>query len=266
MGNGLNDSRKRALQGCVTEIYKGNETAYSVAAPIVKCRTGGAAWPESHGTWASICASLHSFQVWPQHMILKRLKEATHSRHTALESQLPLLETSLSRARYLHFLQLFWGYYAPLEAQLQALPHWNALAFDYAGRHKTRQLVQDLCALGESPEAIEALARCQQLPTLTRPGHLLGCLYVIEGATLGGQIITRHLEANLGLTPLAGAAFFGGYGARTGSQWKAYCAMLQANAGESSCQDDILVSANQTFETLGQWLFPTHLTPQSSTA
>ena len=79
---------------------------------------------------------------------------------------------------------------------------------------------------------------------------------MIEGATLGGQIITRHLQANLELTPLTGAAFFDGYGARTGGQRKAFCAMLRANAGESVRQDDILTSANQTFETLGQWLFP----------
>ncbi len=195
-------------------------------------------------------------------MILKRLKEATGSRHAALESRLPLLDAGMSRASYLQFLRLFWGYYEPLETQLRALPHWNSMGFDYAERHKTPRLVQDLHALGETPDAIEGLARCQRLPALASPGQLLGCLYVIEGATLGGQIITRRLEANLGLTPLTGAAFFDGYGARTGGQWKAFCAMLRANAGEGGRQDDILSSANQTFETLGQWLFPTTRRPE----
>ena len=198
-------------------------------------------------------------------MILKHLKEATGSRHAALESRLPLLDAGMSRASYLQFLQLFWGYYAPLETQLLALPYWNSMNFDYAERHKTPRLMQDLRALGETPEAIEGLARCQRLPALASQGQLLGCLYVIEGATLGGQIITRHLEANLELTPLTGAAFFDGYGARTGGQWKAFCAMLRANAGESVRHDDILASANQTFETLGQWLFPPYPTPRGRT-
>ena len=197
-------------------------------------------------------------------MIFKRLKEATGSRQAALESRLPLLQASMSRAGYLHFLQRFYGYYAPLETQMLALPFWRSMDFDYAGRHKTPRLVQDLRALGETPEAVRAVARCHKLPTLASPGQLLGCLYVIEGATLGGQIINRRLQANLGLTPLTGAAFFGGYGAQTGSQWKAFCAMLRANAGETGRQDDILASATQTFETLGQWLFPPCPTPEGA--
>ena len=180
-------------------------------------------------------------------MILKHLKQATGLRHAALESRLPLLDAGMSRLSYLHFLQRFYGYYAPLESQLLALPYWNSMDFDYAGRHKTPRLVQDLRALGETPEAIQGFARCQHLPTL------------------GGQIITRHLEANLGLTPLTGASFFDGYGARTGSQWKVFCAMLRGNAGESGRQDDILSSASQTFETLGQWLFPPCPTPRGGT-
>lgn len=215
--------------------------------------------------FAAWLARQYAAQIWPKNMILKRLKEATGSRHTALESRLPLLNADMSRARYLQFLQLFWGYYEPLETQLQALPYWNAMGFDYAGRHKTPRLLQDLQALGETPDAIQGFARCQHLPTLASQGQLLGCLYVIEGATLGGQIITRHLQANLGLTPLTGAAFFDGYGARTGSHWKAFCAMLRANADESGPQEDILASANQTFETLGQWLFPPYPTPRGGT-
>ena len=34
--------------------------------------------------------------------------------------------------------------------------------------------------------------------------------------------------------------------------------MVRANAGDSARQDDMLSRANQTFETLGQWLFPPH--------
>ena len=53
----------------------------------------------------------------PKNMILKHLKQATGSRHAALESRLPLLDAGMSRLSYLHFLQRFYGYYAPLESQ-----------------------------------------------------------------------------------------------------------------------------------------------------
>ena len=86
--------------------------------------------------------------------------------------------------------------------------------------------------------------------------RVLGCLYVIEGATLGGQVITRHLEKNLGITPESGGAFFAGYGAETGARWKEFCALLTAAAERVSGEDEIVASANDTFATLGRWLFP----------
>ena len=189
-------------------------------------------------------------------MILKYLKEATGARHIALESRLPLLDAGMSRLDYLQLLRRFSGYYEPLEAQLLALPYWRSMDFDYVERYKTPRLKQDLQALGETPRTLEQVDRCSHLPALASLEQLLGCLYVIEGATLGGQVITRRLQANLGLAPASGAAFFSGYGAQTGSRWKAFCAMLNANAGEAKSQADIVGSANLTFETLGKWLFP----------
>ena len=190
-------------------------------------------------------------------MILKRLKQATSERHTALEGQLPLLDPCLSREDYHQLLGRFFGYYAPLETRLLALPWRNEIGFDYTDRHKTPRLEQDLIALGETPETLARLPRCQDLPEVASLSNLLGCLYIIEGATLGGQIITRHLQIHLGLTPETGAAFFNGYGAQTGAQWQTFCTMLTDLAERTGCdEEEIIATANRTFETLEQWLFP----------
>jgi heme oxygenase len=189
-------------------------------------------------------------------MILKRLKESTRERHAGLEGQLPLLDPQLSRENYHQLLRRFFGYYAPLETHLLALPWWGKTGFAYTDRHKTPRLVQDLIALGETPETLEQLTCCNTLPEVVTLPNLLGCLYVIEGATLGGQIITRHLQATLGLTPETGAAFFNGYGAQTGAQWQSFCTILTSLAEETGCDEEIIATANRTFETLEQWLFP----------
>ena len=204
-------------------------------------------------------------------MILRRLKMATSASHTALEDQLPLMNADLTREDYFQFVSRFFGFYAPLEVQLLASPHWHQLAFDYAPRQKTPRLAQDLLALGRSDAALAATPRCTDLPACTTAEQLLGCLYVIEGATLGGRSITRHLQSQLGLTPELGGAFFDGYGAQTGSHWKAFCTMLSENADRQmghSADDSadhfsvesrhaaIVAGANQTFETLTHWLFP----------
>jgi heme oxygenase len=206
-------------------------------------------------------------------MILKRLKLATSASHSALEEKLPLMNADLSRQAYCRFVARFFGFYAPLEAQLMASPHWQQLPFDYADRQKTPRLTQDLLALGTTPTALSATPLCAALPPLHAPEQLLGCLYVIEGATLGGRSITQHLHTKLGLTPQSGGAFFDGYGTQTGSRWKAFCTMLMNNADhpdhpnhpiDESRHAAIVAAADSTFQTLTQWLFPT--SPQQSDA
>lgn len=198
--------------------------------------------------------NFHCAKVPP--MILKRLKLATSASHTALEDQLPLMRSDLSREEYRQFVGRFFGFYAPLETQLMASNHWQLLGFDYAVRQKTPRLVQDLVALGGSAAEVAATPRCTNLPALITPEQLLGCLYVIEGATLGGRIITRQLQTQLGLNPESGGAFFDGYGAQTGPHWKAFCTML-TNIADESRHGAIVAGANRTFETLTHWLFPT---------
>jgi heme oxygenase len=77
-------------------------------------------------------------------------------------------------------------------------------------------------------------------------GHLAGVLYVIEGSTLGGQIIVRHLERNLGLTRESGARFFHGYGADTEAHWQEFCVWLET----LSLQDNQIERAEQAARTL----------------
>lgn len=188
-------------------------------------------------------------------MILQRLKIETRAQHAALEGLLPLLNPNMSLEAYRECLRRFYGYYLPLESLLIAQPVWDELGFDYTRRCKAHGLQRDLLALGDSPTQLMQIPRCHDIPKLHTLAQVLGCLYVIEGATLGGQIITKHLQANLGLTPAHGATFFNGYGVCTGAQWKAFGIMLITRAEQANDSNAIVDSANQTFQTMGQWLF-----------
>ena len=70
------------------------------------------------------------------------------------------------------------------------------------------------------------------------------------------QIISKHLLANLGLGPETGAAFFHGYGTNIAFQWQSFRLFLVNNAEPMNQDDEIVVSANETFKTLSLWLFP----------
>lgn len=182
--------------------------------------------------------------------ILATLKDATSSRHASLESCLPLLDMHLSNDVYKKLLKNFFAFYSPLELRLLALHGDAHRTFDYATRQKTPLLMQDLMALNVAPSVLVAASRSTALPDLSNLAQSWGCLYVIEGATLGGQIISKHLRAQLGFDVTSGAAFFNGYGAQTGAYWKRFCAALSDQATHYGDTDQIVLGALQTFDTL----------------
>jgi heme oxygenase len=54
----------------------------------------------------------------------------------------------------------------------------------------------------------------------------MGAVYVCEGARLGGRVLSRRVEAGLGLTPAHGAAYLAGEGAAAGARWRDFVAEL----------------------------------------
>jgi len=119
--------------------------------------------------------------------ILDRLKQATRERHEVLEGKLPLLDPHLSLDNYRHLVSKFYGYYAPMELMLLALPWWDEVGLNVNERQKAPGLEQDLLVLGYKPETLAQIPRCQHLPEVKSISQFLGCLYVMEGATHGGQ-------------------------------------------------------------------------------
>jgi heme oxygenase (biliverdin-IX-beta and delta-forming) len=177
-------------------------------------------------------------------------------RHMRLEKRLPLMAADFTQDRYRELLRRFFGYYSPLEERLAGFHGMVEAGFDYEGRRKTPKLVRDLLALSDSSETLITIPRCETLPALETPGQVWGCLYVIEGSTLGGQIISAHLKGKFGLTPDAGSAFFSGYGKETGQRWIEFKTALTTASERGDMDDEIVASASATFDTLGEWVAP----------
>src|SRR3954447_20368980 len=139
--------------------------------------------------------------------LLHRLRTETREVHQALERDLDLTQTASTIANYRRLLERFYGFYQPFEpAAIDALP--SKLHSFFEPRRKVPKLVKDLQFLGSRPEDVEI---CSRVPALNGV-EVLGGFYVMEGATLGGQLISRHLEQALGLKDGKGYAFFSSYG------------------------------------------------------
>lgn len=183
---------------------------------------------------------------------MQRLREATRLVHARTEALLPLMDPSLATTTYVRVLEAFLGFYAPLEPALVSAAASSGVWSALDERQKVPLIIADLLALGKTRLAIDELPRCAASPRVPSASHAIGVLYVVEGATLGGQIIGRHLRDRLGLDAARGAAFFNGYGARTGAIWKRFSHHVDTSP---LIETDAAVSAAvETFETLLSWL------------
>jgi heme oxygenase len=187
-------------------------------------------------------------------MILTRLRQATQHDHQAIEARVDLPSRLQSVAGYRRLLEHFWGFYAPIEQQVASGPDWASYGVDIQQRMKAPALARDLQALGLPPGAVAALPLCQALPAPDSFPYRLGCLYVLEGATLGGQIIAREVYSRLGLTPERGCSFFASYGEQVGLMWRAFRALLLQAAVDEAAEVALVRGARETFEAFDQWL------------
>ena len=183
-------------------------------------------------------------------MILKRLREATRDQHEALENVLPLGAATADDPLYRAVMSRFWGFYATWEAQAAA--HAGAeLVPVLKARAKLPLLEADLRALGVAAEGLPRL-RPEALPAFSAgDATLLGSMYVVEGATLGGQVISRHLEQDSGFHDGLGYSFFRSYGKAVGQQWRAFTALLETLP--DAAEGPAVAAAQQTFAAFAQW-------------
>jgi heme oxygenase len=192
----------------------------------------------------------------------QQLKQETAVLHQRLEAQLGLLDPALSLERYRRVLQIFYGFYAPAEAGLVLLAAaGHPLGFPL--RARSALIEGDLLALGLSREEIGALPLCVALPRLSCLEDLAGCLYVLEGACLGGQIIASLLCRRFGMTKGSGASFFIGDAEGTPTRWVLVLAWLEGVMCEGARSDEIVAAACATFQTLAQWVEQQGASPSS---
>ena len=177
--------------------------------------------------------------------ILTRLRQETRPAHDALEQQefnRALTAGTLTEAATHHFLAKLYGFVVPFEEQLRQHAAYFGPEWELERRARAHLLRQDL------PQA-DQLPLATNLPPLQTRAQLLGALYVLEGSTLGGQVIARQL-AKAGIPA---RAYFSGHAEQTGSLWKSFTALL-TEAATPELADDIVASATLTFQRLHEWI------------
>jgi heme oxygenase len=185
--------------------------------------------------------------------ILARLKLETADEHAAIEAATRIMRPDVGLPDYREYLERTYGFYRPVEQMLERLGVWPALELDGSARVKLPLLTRDLLELERDPSLLPI---CAALPQLGGGiPEAAGCAYVLEGSTLGGRVVSRHVQTRLG--PQVPHRFLDAYGADTGDRWQAFRAALRGFADSRETQNRIIAGARQTFESFTRWLKPT---------
>lgn len=180
--------------------------------------------------------------------LLAELKNATALHHARVEAAMPSLDEMATPAGYAAALRALHAFHAAWEPAI-----WSTAGVAEAGlgedRRKLPLLERDLRALGVAP--------CAAAPRPARiadAAEALGALYVLEGATLGGRVITRRVAPALGVTPEHGGAYFHGYGDATGERWRAFGEAVARFAAATGAAPRVVAGAVGCFAALEAWL------------
>jgi heme oxygenase (biliverdin-IX-beta and delta-forming) len=179
---------------------------------------------------------------------IQRLRQETKADHHKVEGAVPLMHQGLNKAEYVQCLQRIYGVVAAWEERAaEVAPEWFQPAL--LARQRGLLLELDLAWFGvtEKDGGRPALPEMSYLPSL------FGTMYVMEGSTLGGQLIARHVEAALHLTEGRGNSYFRGHGSQTGPLWKEFSEMLRVWIPDEQT-DAVVASAKAMFSTFGTWM------------
>ncbi len=143
--------------------------------------------------------------------------------------------------RNLRFQRIVEAAVAPVALRLEGL--------GYADRRRTPLLENDLAALagaGVLPEPEEQPSVPTPELLVNGPGEAFGCLYVIEGAMLGGTVLARWIESRLGYDRGFGASSFAARHGGPMRRWRAFGALVEARVASVPGDRVPMIAAAQT--------------------
>ncbi len=184
-----------------------------------------------------------------------RLKSETRKYHDDLELSMMNVLADITIDGYIDLLCSLYGYYKPLEDMTAPLLRTAKPQIEIDKRLKVPFLIRALRALHAADARRHRLATCSQLPSASTVEDALGIHYVLEGSTLGGQLIARHLRRILPSLPDGAFDFFLPYGAEAGPMWRGFLQTLDDHCQTPAQEEAVVLSGITMFLSLKSWLF-----------
>ncbi|QIK37792.1 biliverdin-producing heme oxygenase [Caldichromatium japonicum] len=162
-------------------------------------------------------------------LALRRATASIHAEVERLDLMASLVSEGVTLEDYRRYLRVIASIHAPIEEMLYSQID-DAIRTRLGLRPKLPALIEDLREQG-------LLWRPHQIGVIPPPllpvdlSYAIGGLYVVEGSTLGGHTIARHLRRRLGDT-VGGTRLLDFHGLQTAAAWRIFTTGLNESAAE----------------------------------
>jgi heme oxygenase len=190
---------------------------------------------------------------------IARVRAETGMLQRRVERELVDLGDMASWLDYRFYLCRMYGFLAPVERALRAMPGLGGAIRDAELRNtKAMLLADDLAALGVGSTLLEQLPQISP-PLIDELPEALGWMYVVEASTLEGEQLARQLERRLPSELGGASSFLRCYGDGLHARWGEFSAALDAYVAgaELGTCDRIVLAATDGLIRLHRWLMPT---------
>jgi len=185
-------------------------------------------------------------------MILQKIRERTLDYHDGFTSWAnPILTNKINLENFKNVLKVFYGFYKPLEEKIYNLQELEDLGLKIEKRKKIPLLLKDMENFNILEYEINKIELCYDFPNFDTIENILGSLYVIEGATLGGQIVANKLQEIFNKE----IYFFNSYRENIKEMWKEFCNVLNEFGNKNPDKEEIIIeSSENTYFKFNEWL------------
>lgn len=178
----------------------------------------------------------------------QRIKAETADLHKQTESaplSVALVSDAVNEKVYTDYLQRMKDIVAWYEDVV-----FNGLAGmipDIDQRRKLQFIKNDLTGFNIDPEKNTTHF---SLPDAETNAVLLGYMYVLEGSSLGGAMIYKHVSRYMDITEQKGGSFFTCYQADLSARWKSFLDIMGEHSLTEKNADEIITGANRAFRAI----------------
>jgi len=158
----------------------------------------------------------------------ERIKKLTRPFHKEAELAFYpriLLEGTIEPAQYANYLFILKAMHTVWEKKCFSFSEWEKTGIDVRVRSRLPQLQKDLSLLGsEFPDSLKGVEP-EWIPRTF--AESVGLMYVLEGSTLGGRILSVKIPSLFaGHVAAKCVHYFSGYGEKNEEMWSGFCDFL----------------------------------------